>query len=216
MGLKVFQSGMKLLHERGRGFFFVLSEIFGFINSHWFCCAVVPYCAFSLVRTSTDVEVLIDISLSERALLYIPGLSELPLGNLLLLQHINGGKWLPYLGYVRTYDMYVIERSRRNRPRSAWHCGVRGVFSWNTAAGLLVLRSRQCTQLWIQSKKLPGTWYVFYHGLLSASHNLFDTLFFPPWASVAGGVGRPGSEVPCIPYIYMYSSSPAVVPYAQQ
>ena len=51
---KVFQSGRKLLHERGRGFSF-LPDCFLF-HFHCFRSAAVPCCAFSFVHTSTDIQ----------------------------------------------------------------------------------------------------------------------------------------------------------------
>ena len=50
-GCKVFQSGRKYLHERGRGFFSSREHRFHF---HCFRCAAVPCCAF--VHTSTEIE----------------------------------------------------------------------------------------------------------------------------------------------------------------
>ena len=57
------------------------------------------------------------------------------------------------------------------------------------AAGLLALSSRRFALMILKKTK-------FNRGPLFASHNLM--YFFPSWASVAGGVGRPRSEAPCI------------------
>ena len=50
---KVLRSGRKLLHERGRRFFFFPNF---WVHFHCFWCAAVPCCAFSFVHRSADME----------------------------------------------------------------------------------------------------------------------------------------------------------------